>query len=61
MNIKTGKKMLWLTSWPHGKLIPVHIIGKNTSMGKGSWYIGKPNRGTDTTTTDFLFDYPDNF
>lgn len=62
MEIKPGKKMLWLTSWPNGKLKQVEIIDRNTNMGRGNyWYIRKNDGSSNTTTDSFLFDYPDTF
>lgn len=51
-------KKLFLTSWPGGFLIPVEILGENKNIKDGI-YIRYENGGTDTTTNEFLFDYPD--
>lgn len=60
MKIENGKKMLFLESWPHGSLIPVTILGENTvsSRRNKAYYIQKPCGGSDTTTSDFLFNDP---
>lgn len=55
MNIETGKKMIFISSWPHGSATVVEILGKNPNIENG-WYIRKANGGSDTTTPDFLFE-----
>ena len=52
-----GQKKIFLTSWPHGKLVLVDVIERNTSK-KNAWYIRYQTGGTDTTTEEFLFDMP---
>ena len=59
--MKQGDKKIWITSWPNGKAKTVELIAPNTNMGKKYWYIRKPEGGTDTTSTDFLFDLPEGF
>jgi len=60
MTIRPGKKMLWLNSWPAGKLEQVEIIARNTNTDQDCyWYIRKRSGGSDTTHIDFLFDYPE--
>ena len=51
------KQMLFLTSWPSGKLKLVNILGKNKNI-KGGIYIRYATGGTDTTTNNFLFNIP---
>ena len=51
-----GKK-LFLTSWPHGKLVHVEVIGRQLYIEDG-WYIRNQYGETDTTTSNFLFDIP---
>jgi len=51
---------LFLTSWPNGDLIPVQTLGKHPTIKDGI-YIKYPDGGTDTTTSDFLFDIPDEY
>jgi hypothetical protein len=51
-----GQK-LFLTSWPHGKLVHVEVIERNPAINNG-WYIRYATGGTDTTTSDFLFHIP---
>jgi hypothetical protein len=52
---------LFLTSFPHGELRQVEILGPSKHI-RGGVYIryldGKRNGGTDTTTEEFLFDIP---
>ena len=54
------KKKLFLSSWPHGRLIPVEVIEEREDM-PGHFYIRFASGGTDTTTNNFLFDIPDCF
>jgi len=53
---------IFLTSWPHGTLRPVEVI-KEKEGQKGYFYIryleGRRKGGTDTTTSEFLFDMPE--
>jgi len=53
------KEMIFLTSWPSGRLRMVTTLGRHPSI-RGGIYIeyldGKG--GTDTTTKDFLFEPP---
>lgn len=58
MSIEAGKKMIFITSWPFGKAILVEILGGSPHKEDG-FYIRKPNGGSDTTTSDFLFDLPE--
>ena len=55
-----SEEKLFLTSWPSGKLRPIKTLGEHPSI-QGGFYIeyldGKG--GTDTTTGEFLFDYPE--
>lgn len=52
--------MLFLTSWPYGQLKVVDVIKKkHESISDNHYYIRYENGGTDTTTTDFLFDIPE--
>ena len=51
-----GQK-LFLTSWPSGKLVHVEVIKRRLDV-KNGWYIRYATGGTDTTTSDFLFDFP---
>jgi hypothetical protein len=57
VNSMKGKK-LFLTSWPHGKLVQVEVIERKKNLQDG-WYIRYATGGTDTTTSDFLFDAPE--
>ena len=52
-----GQKKIFLTSWPHGKLVCVEVIERKPNV-KNAWYIRCPDGGTDTTFEDFLFDMP---
>ncbi len=51
-----GKKMLFITHYPKGELQEVTILGK--WKGQEKYYFAKPNGGSDSTTTDFLLEYP---
>jgi len=54
------KTKLFLTSWPHGKLRPVEILGPHRTMKNGIYIRYLDGKGgTDTTTSNFLFDMPD--
>lgn len=50
---------LFLTSWPHGRLRLVDVLGPHKSIN-GAYYIryqdGKG--GTDTVSSEYLFDIP---
>jgi len=48
---------LWITGFPTGAAIIVEVIKERDGM-PGFFYIRKPGGGTDTTTSDFLFDIP---
>lgn len=48
---------LWITSWPYGKAMIVEVIEARKDMNN-CFYIRKPGGGTDTTSSDFLFDLP---
>ena len=56
MNIIKGKKCLFLTSWPNGHLEQVQVLGFHKDNYKYI-YITREGGGTDTTTSDFLFEY----
>ena len=61
---KPGDKVLFLTSWPYGELMPVEIIQRRNDghlQSNEYYYIRYENDGTDTTNTDFLFDIPESF
>jgi len=49
---------LWISSFPHGKAVIVEIIEEYKDK-PGYFYIRKPSGRTDTTTSNFLFDLPD--
>ncbi len=51
-----GKKMLFLTSFPGGVIIPVTALQRKEN-GSDHWFILFENGSTDTTTEKFLFDY----
>jgi hypothetical protein len=54
-------KKLFLTSFPHGELRLVEVIGQSPHKEGGIYirYLDGPRAGgTDTTTNDFLFDIP---
>ena len=51
-------KKIWITGFPTGKAMIVEILGDHPSM-EGGVYIRKPNGGSDTTTSKFLFDLPE--
>lgn len=57
--IEVGDKMLFLTCWPNGELVPVTIIGEHEFM-PGIYRFRKPDGRTDFTKPDFLFDLPEN-
>lgn len=52
-----GQKKIFLTSFPHGKLVLVDVIERKPNT-KNAWYIRYQTGGTDTTTEEFLFDMP---
>lgn len=56
--VESGKKMLWIRSWPHGAIEEVEVIEENNRCGMDCWYIRRAPGSTDTTHKDFLFDYP---
>ncbi len=55
---KTGKRMLFLTSFPSGQLREVEILGKHPSIKDGIYIRYLDTGGSDTTTDEFLFDDP---
>lgn len=57
MNIYVGKKVLFLTSIPSGELEEVKILG---IKGNDRYYITRAKGGSDSTSSDFLFDLPKN-
>ena len=48
---------LWITGYPNGRAIIVEIIAEREDK-QGLFYIRKPDGGTDTTSSRFLFDVP---
>jgi len=56
--ICVGDEMLFLTSWPSGKLEVVTILGFKNKKGV---YITRASGGTDSTVKDFLFHVPENY
>lgn len=56
-SIEVGSNMLWITSWPHGRVKLVRVLGANDNIA-GGIYIAKAEGGTDTTTEEFLFEIP---
>ena len=55
-----NKDKLFLSSWPNGKLRPVRTLGKHPSIRDGIYIEYLDGKGgTDTTTNEFLFDYPE--
>jgi len=53
-------KKLFLTSWPYGRLRLVDVLGENKRISEGIYIKYLDGKGgTDTTTSDFLFDVPE--
>jgi len=53
-------KKLFLTSWPYGRLRLVDVLGENKMISEGIYIKYLDGKGgTDTTTSDFLFDVPE--
>ena len=50
-------RKLFLTSWPYGVIRIVEILGDSPYI-TGGIYIRYEHGGTDTTTSEFLFDIP---
>ena len=48
---------LWITGFPNGQSMIVEVIEERKDK-PGYFYIRKPNGGTDTTNSDFLFNIP---
>lgn len=60
--LEENKKMMFLTSWPHGELKIVEIIQRREGYGrleKDYYYIRYESGKTDTTNSDFLFEIPE--
>jgi len=54
-----SERKLFLSSWPYGRLRYVDTLGRNPNINQGIYIRYLDTGGTDTTTSDFLFDLPE--